>query len=132
MATHSRRQGADNGPLFGGPDLWAPLDDRPPHRPLAAAAEQREMPIPGTLEARYQRWRQTDDGRRIYSEILRRALYAVGRGERRIGVKAIAEQVRADLHLQINNTLVALIAREMHDTAPALRDLIELRERSTP
>lgn len=88
------------------------------------------MPIDGTLQARYDAWRKTEDGERVYAEVRARALAAASAGDRRIGVKAIVEAVRADLKVKVNNSATALMARELYEQHPALRDLIELRQRS--
>lgn len=71
----------------------------------------------------------------VYLEFERRALEAHSAGARRIGVKAIAERIRWDIHTRtlgdkykVNNSLVALYARLLLFRRPELADLIELRE----
>lgn len=126
MATFRARHQPTQEELGG---LFAPIE-KPPVRPAPGPAERRTLPIDGTLQARYEAWRQTDEGRVVYDEIRGRALAAARAGERRIGVKGITEEVRRALRTSINNTLVALIARELRDREPVLRPLIELRERT--
>jgi hypothetical protein len=112
-------------------DLFAPLEV-PSKRPAAGSAEQPHLPIEGTLQARYDAWRQTEQGKLVYAECRDEALKQVRAGARRIAVKGIVELVRATLKVQVNNSAVALLARELFDREPVLRPLIELRERTTP
>src|SRR5690606_7634407 len=79
----------------------------------APRCEQLVAPIDGTNQGRYERWRGTDTGQRVFNEVRVRALTLARRGEERIGIKRIVEQVRADWHVQINNVFTALIARDL-------------------
>lgn len=114
---------AELGPLFE--DLYAP-----PRRPAPGPAEQRVLPIDGTLQARYEAWRRSDEGAWVFATIRERALDEARDGAQRIGVKGLVEDVRRDLKVHANNSYTALIARELRDTEPELEDLIELRERT--
>jgi len=94
-----------------------------------ATAEQRALSIQGTLQGAYDVWRRTPEGIQVWLAVRGEALTEAHAGARRIGVKAIAERVRAELKVEVNNSLVALMARELVDTEPALAGLIELRRR---
>lgn len=72
----------------------------------------------------------------VYAEFERRAMELYRAGARRIGVKAIAERIRWDVHVRvltedykINNSLVALYARLLIHRHPELAEVIELRQR---
>lgn len=72
----------------------------------------------------------------VYAEFERRAMELLCAGARRIGVKAIAERIRWDVHVRvltedykINNSLVALYARLLIHRHPELAEVIELRQR---
>lgn len=123
MVAYRRR--AEPLPLEG---LFAPLDEAITMRP-PARVEQGVLPVPGTIAERYARWRETPDGLVAFQAIRELALAAAARGDRRIGVKHLAEDVRAQRRIRINNSVVALIARELKEREPRLRDRIELRER---
>lgn len=106
--------------------LFAPI----PTVPKVYPAEQREMAIDGTLEARYWAWRSTEDGRAVYAAIVAEARREVDAGTRRISSKGLVEWARRTLRIQINNSFTAHIARELHDNEPELRSALELRQRS--
>lgn len=109
--------------------LFAPLD-LPPRRPSPGPAEQRVLPIDGTLQARYEAWRRSEEGGWVFATIRERALEEAREGAQRIGVKGIVEAVRRELRVAVNNSATAFIARELWETVPALRGLIELRQRT--
>jgi hypothetical protein len=112
-------------------DLFMPLEVHPKRAP-AGGAEQTDIPIEGTLQARYDAWRATEQGRLVYVECRDLALRQASEGAKRIAVKGIVELVRATLKVQVNNSATALLARELYDREPVLRPLIELRERTRP
>jgi hypothetical protein len=72
----------------------------------------------------------------VYEEFERRALELHRAGQRRIGVKAIAERLRYDVMLRtlgdeykINNNRVAFYSRLLIHRNPELADAIETRKR---
>lgn len=72
----------------------------------------------------------------VYAEFERRAMELYRAGARRIGVKAIAERIRWDVHVRvlstdykIDNSLVSLYARLLIHRHPELAEVIELRQR---
>lgn len=99
-----------------------------PERPKVRPAEQRRFPLTGSLEARYQRWRATEDGERVFGQIRAIALGLARAGAPLVRVKGIVDgEIRPKE--SVNNSHLSMIARELYDTEPELRDLIELRER---
>lgn len=112
-------------PLFSGLD-----HGYIPTRPTVTRVEQRSLPIQGTLEGEYHAWRATALGEFVVETMRMRALDLVRRGATRVGVKALAEWVRGEKQVEVNNSLVALVARELREREPELRDRIELRQRT--
>lgn len=111
-------------------DLFSGLDlGDYPSRPLVRHAEQRSLPIKGTIEGDYHAWRQTELGKQVYGMMRGRALELAAGGSKRIGMKAVAEWVRAQKVI-VNNSYVALISRELLETEPSLEGKIEQRERT--
>lgn len=100
-----------------------------PTRPEVQVADQLYAPLEGTNQGRYEAWRRTGTGERVYAEVRRRALLMAARGERRVGTKALCEDLRKEWRVTINNTFTALIARELIDEHPHLLGIVELRER---
>lgn len=98
-------------------------------RAPAAHIEQRVLPVPGTIEERWERWQHSVDGQRVIAEVTRMALEEVVQGATRISVNALFEKARATLRLEADNTMRAPLARLLRERYPALRDLIEIRER---
>ena len=92
---------------------------------------------------RYREWRRTDAGRQVFALFERFAL-ELAQGRRRFGFKAVAERVRWEIQSQwrsadfkVNNSYVALIAREIAALHPVVKELVEFRaakvdEGSTP
>lgn len=107
--------------------MFAPL---PPVAPAVNLAEQREMAIGGTLEARYWAWRATEDGVLVYGAIRDEALREVRAGNTRVSSKGLVEWARRTYRIHVNNSYTAHIARELYDTEPELRGALELRERN--
>ncbi len=111
-------------------DLFAGLDQGDfPSRPIVQRAEQPSLPIKGTIEGDYHAWRQTDLGKQVYGMMRDRALELAAGGAKRIGMKAVAEYVRAQKVI-VNNTFVAMIARELVEREKSLAEKIERRERT--
>lgn len=100
-----------------------------PEVPRAPQHEQLVAPIDGTIQAAYEAWRATPDGALVYAHILSSALLLAESGQSRIGAKALAERARDELHRHINNSHVALIARDLVRDEPVLRGLLNMRER---
>lgn len=100
-----------------------------PTRPALGAAEQRVLPIQPTIQAAFESWRSTEDGTRVVDTMLDRCLSLARQHPARIGMKSVAEWTRDHLKVEINNNYVSLIARELIERAPTLKDFIQLRER---
>ena len=73
---------------------------------------------------------------RVFAELLRLARARLDRGERRIGVKALWEELRQylvvnklDDQYKLNNSFTALYARMLIDADPRFEEVIELRRR---
>jgi hypothetical protein len=81
------------------------------------------------LTARYLTWRRSLAGVAAFGEIERRALAAAQAGAGRIEVNRLVAEIRAERRERINNSFRALISRDLRDAHPALRPLIEVRER---
>lgn len=88
-------------------------------------AEQRVFPLRGTIQGRYEAWRQTDDGRLAYALFVRLALTETGR----LSAKRIWETCRAQLRVKLNNDFHAPMVREAEDALPELRGRFERRTR---
>lgn len=101
----------------------------------AEEAEQTVAPVKGTIEERYQTWRRTEDGQRVFAAYLKEALRKLGEtpfNQRKTGClrsKAIWEVVRDRLRISCNNDFTALAAREAERVEPALFGLFERRRR---
>lgn len=102
-----------------------------PTRPPARPAEQRVLPVPSTIQAAFESWRQTEAGSRVVAWMEAEVLRLQREGKRRIGMKSVAEDARDELRLELNNSFVSLIAREFVERHPSLRTLIQLRERTS-
>lgn len=89
-----------------------------------AEAEPYVLPIRGTIEERYQRWRNTDDGRTVYAVFCRRALR-----ERDIGTRAVWEDTRKELRITADNSFMAPMVREAEAAIPELRGRFHKRQR---
>jgi hypothetical protein len=114
--------------LLGEGPTPKPWPQTSPAAPNAPDGEQRVLPIKGTNTDRYHRWKATDEGRRIVDEIARRAANEAAQGARRISVKRLTEIVRGELKVSINNTFPAYIARDLAESDPRLKALIEFRQ----
>ena len=105
------------------PDLWT------------TAADPSWLAWPQTkLERRFAEFHAANP--HVYLEFERRAMELLCAGVRRIGVKAIAERIRWDVHVRvltpdykIDNSLVSLYARLLIHRRPELAEVIELRQR---
>lgn len=73
----------------------------------------------------------------VFAELLRLARARLARGEGRIGVKALWEELRSWLSVtgqdvyKLNNDYTSLYARALIERDPALASLIEVRRRKT-
>lgn len=71
----------------------------------------------------------------VFEEMRRLALARVARGERRVGAKALWEELRESIRVRklgnwkLNNSYTAMYARKLLDAEPALVGKIELRQR---
>jgi len=92
--------------------------------------EQTVLPVGGTIEARWQAWR---DGPgqvalvRMGEEAVRRVDEL---GETRLSAKALVEEYRREHHAPINNVLTPMIARWIEAHYPATAGRFERRARS--
>lgn len=103
-----------------------------PVRPRAAG-EQLALGLEGTLTGRYQAWRKTAEGMRIFLEIERRVLARANSGTpanpvRRIEVNNVVGDVRRDWKVQVNNSYRSYLARELRNRHAHLKDLIQIRQ----
>lgn len=93
--------------------------------------------LPPTMEQRYQAWRASEDGRRVYAFVRDHALRMRRRGWRHYGVGALFEAARyahdlevgPDVHgFKLNHNWRSRLARELMDREPELAGLFETRE----
>jgi hypothetical protein len=115
------QQAASDADLFGTMG-W-------PTTPKVERTEQRNIGLPGSIDADYAAWRGTADGQRVYAAVVDRAIGLVAGGATRLSIGALVEWVRSTLRLSVNNDYRALIARELVDSEPGLAELIEMRTR---
>lgn len=98
----------------------------------AAPAPARPASKP-TLQERWQAF--CDQNPHVMVEMLRLARARLERGETRIGVKALWEELRESIRVQklgdwaLNNSFTALAARRLIELEPRLDGVIELRRR---
>ena len=84
----------------------------------------------GTSYEGYVWWKtSTVEGRRAFGYIEQCALVAAEKGQARISVNRLVEEVRVHLQLEVNNTYRAWIADDLVMRHPHLTDLIERRRR---
>ena len=112
-AAHRRAQ-QDFGPLFVVPPV--------------REAEQLVAPIEGTIQAKWEAWRASEDGERVMLYIRKIGGELVTGGATRLSAKHLVERARADLKVAINNVLTPFIAREL-DSRPLFHGLLETRQR---
>jgi hypothetical protein len=96
----------------------------------AATAETRGLELPGTIEGEYAAWRRTQLGERIWHAFVERAKHEVNNGARRLSSKHLCEQIRADMKMEIDNRMTALLARETVERFPQSKGLFEMRTRT--
>jgi hypothetical protein len=106
-----------------GPEAW-------PQRPGAPHSEQRALPLPGTLAARYAAWRGTEEGERVFRFLQSEAWERVRAGARRLSIDELWVLARATLRLKLNNSYRAPAVRELQEAEPALRGHFETRKRT--
>lgn len=103
-----------------------------PVRPPPGPAEQVSLPIEEkghrNHERHYDAWRLTEDGRRVWAEIVRDASEQVAAGATRLSAKALVENARRRLKVEIDNSHTCFIGRVLHEMK-AFQGLIELRTR---
>ena len=93
---------------------------------------QPRIDLGATLAQRFEAFHQLNP--QVYSAIERQALRLAAQGERRIGVKAIAEDLRRGRlattgdDWRINNSWPAFYARLLVKRHPALESVIEMRQ----
>ena len=102
-----------------------------PEAPPAPPAEQRVLPIEGTIEASSRHWRGTEHGQRVYAEFCAEAMGEVARGATRLSGKGTWERMRARLRVPLNNSFTALVVRDAEADHPTLRGLFETRARKS-
>ena len=109
-------------------------------------AAARNVSLPGlrvgrhlTIAQRYREWRATEDGRLVFTELVKRALRLRAAGWRHYGAKAIVESIRFDRSIELgrsagwkcNDHHTAHLAREAMDAVPDLRGFFETRSLRT-
>lgn len=115
--------------MFGGKTAPAP---RPTAKPRTAKR--------ASISERWEAFRRANP--HVMHEMLRLARARLERGERRIAVKALWEELRASLDLiaegglgpldgkyKLDNSFTALAARRLIELEPSLRTVIEIRKR---
>jgi len=93
-------------------------------------------PLPPRIVREYREWREADDGRATFVEVLKRARALRAAGFRVFGIACIWEAIRYDFALRLggskgfrlNNDHRALMAREIMDFDPELDGFFQLRE----
>lgn len=94
-----------------------------------------QLPIPWgdtrkSLDVRYLEWRQSEEGCELAHQVEQVALQAAAAGVARISVNLIFEQLRQTRRVSIDNSFRALLARELRDRHPTLKDRIHIKERA--
>ena len=87
------------------------------------------------VEAEFNEWIESPDGRRVEDEAVRRARKLLSRGQRHYGMKAVFESIRFDWHVgllgdgefRLNNNHTSLMARRLMRVYPDLADFFEVR-----
>lgn len=102
-----------------------------PEAPQVETAEQRGLSLPGSLEQRYQVWRETADGKAVFGWLAERSVAAVAAGATKLFIDRMVWPCRQELGLSINNSYRALLVRELIDRYPTLRGAFELRQRTS-
>ena len=92
--------------------------------------------LPRATIANYRKWRDTQQGRDVYADFRAKAREIRGKGWTHFGAKAIAESIRVDAALRdpanapkVNNSWVALMARELMDEDYVFKGFFETRKR---
>jgi hypothetical protein len=89
------------------------------------------------VERAFVEWIETDDGRRVEDEVVRRARLLQARGWKHYGVAALVEAIRYDASVallgdaagyRINNSHLSLLARRVMLRNADLAGFFELRE----
>jgi len=106
------------------------FDPKPdwPERPTVTSAEQRSVPLEGSIDEDYEKWMTEGGGESIYKRIRSAALKMYHAGAPKIGVKALIERDRWENKAHINNKFTSRIARDLIAEHPFLAKLIELRQ----
>jgi len=97
------------------------------------AATEPARPVEQTIEERFTAFDQANP--HVFAEMLRLARARLARGEKRIGVKALWEELRSWLQVtgagdyKLNNTYTALYSRKLIESDPTLAHVIEVRRR---
>jgi hypothetical protein len=91
-------------------------------------------PAPPTLDERFATFHVENP--HVFDELLRLARVHLDRGDQRIGVKALWEELRASLStrtdagdFKLNNSYTAIYARHLLAAEPRLDGVIEVRRR---
>lgn len=104
---------------------------------LEDIARRHHLLHPGRdIQARFEEWMGTRDGRLVYGELVRRALLLRRRGWRHYSHKAILETIRYDASIEagpeagykINDHYASRLVRKVMDEQPELRGFFETRE----
>lgn len=117
-------------------DQDLPLFDQPPSGPACRMVASHRA----NTRAGYLAWRGTEDGLAVWELVQRKALAILSAANRayvtgttwkppRISTKAIVEQVRAELRLEVNNSYTAMFADDLVVRYPELLECIERRKR---
>lgn len=98
--------------------------------------QQQTLRWESRVERQFAVWIETEDGRRVEAEVVRRARRLLERGFRRYGIAALVEAIRYDAGIsllgdgdyRINNNHRSLLARRVMRLYPDLGEFFETRD----
>lgn len=99
----------------------------------------RQATLPGEsrVERQFREWIESEDGRRVESEVVRRAARLQAQGFRKYGIAALIEAIRYDHAVKligpsdgyrINNNVRSLLARRVMEQVPELEGFFATRD----
>lgn len=115
-------------------DMFSPPNRTPKQREVVRKRVARLFPP--TLEQQFEAFVEANP--HVMPEMLRLARARIDRGEKRVGAKALWEELRGSIRAQklgdwkLNNSFTALAARRLIELEPKLASVIETRKRKTP
>lgn len=103
---------------------------------LWQVAARRGSAFPASLQEQFDAWLESDDGQRVYEEVVDRAFALWNGGWDHFGIKAIWEAIRFDWSVKVgpsddgfkvNNNYTAFMARRVMADHPSLEGFFETR-----